>query len=294
MLTDEQIKERVNYIGASDCAAALGMSRWGSPLSVWAEKTGLLPPKDLSDNLAVELGNELEDFVARKFMKETGKKVHRVTETLIHPVHSFIRCNLDRRVVGEKAILQCKTASAYKKREWDDEEIPHEYILQELHELAVSGMDRAYLAVLIGNSDFKIKIIERDEKAQSDIVKRLVHFWKEFVEPKVMPEAGRHDKDTLSGLFPVAEAGKEIALDNDAVAICEVLEGMKEDAGGLRRQIEEQENKLKAMLKDADIGIAGAYTIRWQNVPAWSGEIKKSAYRKLTFNKKTEETNGKS
>lgn len=139
MLTKEQIANRVNFIGASDCSGVLGLSHWESPLSIWGYKTKLLEPPDLSDVLAVELGNELEDFVARRFEKETGKKVERVDETLFHPKFTFIGANLDRIVVGEDAVLECKTTSAWKEKDWVDEEIPQEYILQVLHQLAVSG-----------------------------------------------------------------------------------------------------------------------------------------------------------
>ena len=60
-------EERRNYIGGSDIAAILGMSRWKTPLKLWLEKTGEVEPDDLSENEAVQLGIELEDFVAQKF-----------------------------------------------------------------------------------------------------------------------------------------------------------------------------------------------------------------------------------
>ena len=38
MLTKEQIEERKFYIGGSDIAGVLGMSRWSSPLMIWLTK----------------------------------------------------------------------------------------------------------------------------------------------------------------------------------------------------------------------------------------------------------------
>jgi putative phage-type endonuclease len=155
-------EDRSGYIGASDCAAVLGLSRFKTVLQVWAEKTGTVEPEDISEKLNVWLGNELEEIVAKKFTKDTGKKVHRVNDAYIHKNHDFIRCHIDRKVEGENAILQCKTASAWMAKHWEGEEIPQEYILQEYHELACSGYEKAYIAVLIGNNDFKIKVLERD------------------------------------------------------------------------------------------------------------------------------------
>ena len=266
MLTDEQIKERVNYIGASEAAAVLGLSRWATPLSVWAVKTGQIQAEDISEKLSVKLGNKLEQTVAELFMEETGKKVQRVNETIFHPSYPLIGTNLDRRVVGERSILQCKTCSAWKAKEWDDEEIPREYIIQEMHELAVSGAERAYIAVLIGNQDFKWKVIERDEKALQDLIDREVEFWHGFVVPKIMPHVMSRDRDTLSSLFPEAEEGKSITLDDAAMATCEILEGMEEDLKGLQNQVETKKNELRAMLGDAESGIAGDWEIHWANM----------------------------
>ena len=51
---------RHEYIGGSDIAKVMGLSRWGTPLSLWAEKTGKIPAKDLSDN---EVVNKLYELV---------------------------------------------------------------------------------------------------------------------------------------------------------------------------------------------------------------------------------------
>ena len=70
-------EERRKYIGGSDITSVMMMSRWKTPLTLWLEKTGEIEPDDLSDNEAVQLGVELEDFVAQKFAKEIGKKVRK-------------------------------------------------------------------------------------------------------------------------------------------------------------------------------------------------------------------------
>lgn len=297
MLTAQQKSDRVNYIGASEAAAVLGLSRWGTPLSVWAEKTGQIVRPEMS-TLSQKLGHKLEQTVAELFMEETGKKVQRVNETLFHPVHKFLACNLDRRVVGERSILQCKTASAWKAKEWDGEEIPREYIIQEMHELAVSGMDRAYIAVLIGNQDFKMKIVERSEvsAAIEDMVSREVSFWNDFIVPRVMPTyITFRDRDTLEDLFPIAEPGEPVELDDRANSISESLESMNEDLKALERDIEKQQNELRAMLGHHESGTTGIWDIFWANtiVRRLDGEsLKKdhpdlyNQYRKPTTNRR--------
>lgn len=259
-------EDRTKYIGGSDAAACVGLSRWRSPLSVWAEKTGVITPDDISEKLPVKLGTRLEEAVAELFEEQTGKVVNRVNRTLKHPQYDFIRANIDRKVLKEDAIVECKTTSAWKAKEWDGEEVPREYVIQALHYLAVTGAAKCYVAVLIGNQDFKIKSVERDEKVIADLIRREVHFWNEFVVKNVPPSAKSTDKDTLSSLFPQAEEGKTIDLDSEAAAVLDTLEGMKKDASSLEAQIMEQENILRQKLGDAETGLARGWKIRWANM----------------------------
>jgi len=242
------------------------MSRWKSRLDVWAEKTGLIVPEDISDVLAVELGNELEDFVARKFEKKMGKKVELALETMFHAKHNFLAANLDRRVAGENSVLECKVTSAWKAKEWDGEEYPPEYVIQVMHQLAVTGAEKGYLAVLIGNQDFKVKEVLRDEKALADLVRREVEFWEKFVVPKVPPAVSYQDQDTLTRLFPTATKGLAKDLDSAAAAACELLEGMEQDLDGLERQIDTQKNILRMALGEAEEGTVGNWKIRWPTI----------------------------
>lgn len=309
MLTPKQITERRNYIGSTDSAAILGLSRYSTPLNVWAIKTGQIVEEDISGKLPVRLGHKLEQAVAELFTEETGKKLHRVNETVLHPKYNFLAANLDRRVVGEKAVVEIKNVGAYRRDEWREGQSPAEYICQVMHQLAVTGWDRGYLVALIGNTDFEIRTIERDEQALKDLVNREVSFWNDFVVPKIMPSISRGDKDTLSALFPLAEEGKEIELDDRAAAICDSLDGLRLDLKGLEGSIAGAENELKAMLGTADAGIVGDRKIFWSNILTRrfdSEDLKKempeiyekfrkpSTYRKFLIktNKQQEETNG--
>src|SRR3990167_8887427 len=264
MFTEEEMKARRNYIGASEAAEVLGLSRWGTPLSIWADKTGKLN-KPQEEKLHQWLGTELEEVVAKRFMFETGKKVHRVNEAFVHSKYPFLRAHIDRKVEGENAILQCKTVTPYKAKEWDGEDVPHEYIVQELHELACSGYDRAYIAVLIGNQDFKIKILDRDDKLIDEVIKKEAHFWNTFIIPDVMPvQITKNDSDTLYDVFPLEQEGKEIELDDTTNRLVESLQGLKQDAKVLEGQIDKTENEIKALLKDCEVGKSGLWQVTWK------------------------------
>lgn len=288
MLTLEQFEERKNYIGASEAAAAIGLSRWQTPLELWAAKTGQIELSQ-EETLPMWCGNELEEVVAKRFMLETGKKVRRDNSTIYHKCYPFLACHIDRKVEGEDTILQCKTASAWKEKEWDGEEIPHEYIIQEYHELACTGYKKAIIACLIGNHKFVIKEIYRDDKILNDLVTKEVHFWKEFVEKKIMPGVLSSDNEILGRLFPQAHEGQVIQLSDIATRLCENLEALNQDKFVTEKLIEKARNELKAMIKDNEIGQTGTYQIKWCNVHKDEYIVKAQDYRSLRIKKLKEE-----
>ena len=297
MLSPEQIVERKNYLGASEAASILGLSNWSSPLKVWAEKTSALPHEDLSDKEAIELGNELEDYVARRFCQKTGKKVHRVNSTLYHKDYPFIGCNLDRQVVDEKVPLECKTAGEFMAKDWKGNEAPPQYLAQVYHQMAVTGAPYAYLAVLIGNRDFKWLKVDRDEDAIKTIIEREVAFWNTFVVPKIMPKVTRRDNEVLAKLFKDA-VDEVIPLDDEARRVIESLQAMKVDYKDLEGKIDLMGNKLKAMLGDKLAGTTGNWRVMWKpqtqeriDVKKFKDEqpelskkyLKETTFRKLTI-----------
>lgn len=247
--------DRTKYIGGSDAAACMNMSRWRSKLDVYVEKTGMLPPEDISEKLAVWLGNELEEVVAKRFEKETGKKVRRVNRASTNKkLPEYILCHIDRDVVGEDAILECKTADSSKVKEWQADEVPTEYVIQCLHNLMVTGAAYCYIACLLGNRKFVWKRIDRDDELIAQIKKAEIDLWENHILPKVMPmEFCEFDDETLKKLFPHAVKDKTVFVDDEAVEI--KIESIK-DMDAKIKELEKKQDILKAeiiaLFKDAE------------------------------------------
>ena len=96
---DEWLQIRRGYIGGSDAGAIIGMNPYASAFSVWAEKTGKVP--EFEGNISTRTGTLLEDLVAKLFMEETGKKVHRLNFTVVNDAYPFACANIDREIIGE-------------------------------------------------------------------------------------------------------------------------------------------------------------------------------------------------
>src|SRR5690606_16478471 len=106
MERDDWLAVRKRGIGASDAAAAVGLSPYQSPLELWLIKTGRdaqLPKLDAdNDNSPLYWGNVLEPIVAKHYSKRTGNSVRRVNAVLQHsdPDKTWMLANLDYAVVG--------------------------------------------------------------------------------------------------------------------------------------------------------------------------------------------------
>ena len=267
------VTDRHKYIGGSDIAAIMGMSRWKTPLKLWAEKTQKLPMADLSSIEAVELGTDLEEFVAQKFSQKTGKAVRRAPKEYTHKDYPYIHAHIDRLVTGSEELLECKTASFFKKDEWEDDEIPQEYILQVMWYLGITGRKIGHIAVLIGGQSFKYKQIEFDAELFNTMVEAAKEFWdcvQNDTPPAVMPDDDETLKDMYSDhsefmieLYPDKEENK-VAMEalEEKIAYLQEIKAHQKNLEAERKEIE---TALKDIIK-GNLGIKTLkYSITWKN-----------------------------
>lgn len=302
MITETQIETRKTCLGGSDIAAVLGLSRYKTALSVWAEKTGRIEPENISDKLQVKLGIKMEQIVSELFMEETGKKLHRVNETLVHKDYPFLQGHIDRRVVGEQAIVEIKTTSAYNKKDWDNGNAPQEYLIQLMFYMGLTNSSVGYLVGLIGNSDLKIIPVYRDEQVITSIMNKAATFWNKYIATKEMPMTiSANDGDTLYKLFPFADPNNDVLLPDDANILIEQIESSNAELNALEDDVERMKNELKAMLGENEHGQTDFYRISWKTQHAkridterlkkeqeviYSAYLKTSSSRVLRFAKK--------
>lgn len=269
MSRDEWLLERRKGIGGSDASVILGLNKWRTAFELWLDKTGQVPVSE-SASEAAYFGSILEDIVAKEFEVRSGKKVRRKRSMLKHPEHDFILANVDRMIVGEKAILECKTTSEYNLKEWENDEIPADYIVQVQHYLGVLGPEykKAYFAVLIGGNKFVWKEIERDDELIEMIFTAEVEFWNTAVLGGVAPalDGSSAAEEYLKKRYAETESNKVIDLTAvNRERIKQYLQ-LKESIAELQLQAKELENQIKHEMKEAEYGFIGNYQTSWKPV----------------------------
>ena len=272
---EEWLQLRSQYIGGSDAAAVVGMNPFASPYALWAEKTGKKP--GFSGNLATEVGTYLEEFVAQLFAAETGKKVRKCNHSFLNSDYPFAIANIDREIVGEDAGLEIKTTNSLNLKKFKNGEYPANYYCQCVHYMAVTGKKRWYLAVLIGNNEFKWFMIERDEAEIAALMNAEADFW-ECVKNGTPPaiDGSKATTDTLTTIY--AESNDAEAVDfalyrNDLIVYTSLSRSIKK----LQAEQDEVANRIKAYMGEAAKGFCDGFTVSWASANRTSFDSKRFA-----------------
>jgi predicted phage-related endonuclease len=165
-------QNRLTGLGGSDASAI--MSGDAERINkLWAEKRGESEPDDLSGILAVQMGSFTERLNLYWFARETNKRVITTDRERRHPIHEFMRCEIDGWVPDEKAIVEAKHVGAWFK----PEEILTRYYWQLQHQLACAGVSLAYLTVFYGNGKWEFYEVAADPEQQALLITAEAAFW---------------------------------------------------------------------------------------------------------------------
>lgn len=266
MTEEDWLRLRRNSIGGSDAGAILGFNKYESPYSLYCKK--VYPEtfeQDMSDNDAIHFGNVLEDVVAKEFAARTGKKVRKHNKMMYHDKYEFMSANVDRVIIGEKAILECKTANQYKDAEWKDGNVPASYMAQCYHYLAVTGLERAYIAVLIGGQKFVWTVIERDDEVIHEIIESEKDFWFNHVMKQVPPETDDSEatSDALNQLWGVTN-DNVLTINQEYEAHIKAMTSIDRQVKELQQEKRGHQNKIKELLGENEAGQTTNYKVTWK------------------------------
>ncbi len=278
MSREDWLKARKSGIGGSDASAITGMNPWSSPLQVYIDKT--TEEIDNSTNFRMELGNKLEDFVAREFTDRTGLKVQKVNGFIKNKKYPFAFANIDRRIVGGDcdAILECKTTNSYARKDWENGVPPH-YELQVMHYLALTGAEKCYVAALIGNEDFQIHEIARDEETINFLMDIEKDFWERYIDGDDVPDpdGSAQCSELIKKRYAKAEDDTVINLeyiDKAGDKLDEYME-LKTEKKALDTRIKKIEQVFQEEMKESSQAVVGDYKITWKNMTRTSLDTKK-------------------
>lgn len=265
--TKEWLQWRKQGIGGSDVAAILGISKWKSAIALWMDKTNQTNTPT-EENEAMTWGTILEPVIRNHFATVTGKNVVEVKAIMQHPQYPFMIADVDGVTTddnGDPAILEIKTASEYKRDEWS-EGVPTYYQTQVQHYLCVTGVSKAYVAVLIGGNSFRIYEIDADKEIQQMLIAVEKDFWNK-VQNMIRPEIDGSDaaKNLLDQIFH-GGVDAPIVMPDEAVEWVDAYIEASADEDVAKEKKQEASNHIKEIMGNHDKATCLGYMISWKSV----------------------------
>ena len=261
---EDWLKLRKDYIGGSDVSSVVGANLYQSAYALWCEKRGITP--EFEGNERTRVGTFLEDYVAQRFEEETGKKVRRSNYSYVNDDYPWALADVDRMVVGEDAILECKTTSELNAKQYQHGDYPDRFFWQVQHYMAVLNKQTAYLAVLIGNSDFKWFTIERNDAEIEAMMQYEKEFWEQVTSGNPPPIDGSEStRDAL-------QAQKDNSVDEepepadltDKKQMLDTLGEIESAISQLEEQRDAIKNQLIAAIGDSWRGNVEGYEVTYK------------------------------
>ena len=184
--TDEWKQWRKLGVTATDSPVLFGLVPEQNSIELWAEKTGLKEPTDLSDIPAVRWGLEHEDYARSLWELKHGDIASPLcVESDANPI---FRASLDGYTTnGEVLEIKCPypdgiTIMVVKIRR-ENSDAYKRYFIQVQHQLMVSGSLLAHLVFLDEDELIEFEI-SRDENVINEIKQKGEEFFKAVLEKR--------------------------------------------------------------------------------------------------------------
>lgn len=257
--TPEWLEKRNLGIGASECAAALGLSKWCSARELYHRKRGELPP--VQENLAMRVGKAMEPLISSEFMESTGYSVTCPIGMFQHQTIPYMLAtpDADIHITSANVTGEWKsTTNIYlsKCQSETDNDLPIEWRMQAQHQMAVLGTDAVYFGVLIDKSNFQVGIVERDDSVISNMLLVLGDFW-ERVQAGDPPDWDGTDRslELVRALNRKVIEGEYRVLSKEAMEAFEVRKNFMERIQRFDAVCDKLKAKYESEIGEAAVGI---------------------------------------
>ena len=273
------LAQRRNGIGASDIAAVLGISPWKTPLQLYLDKRGELPPQE--DAPQLRRGRMLEPLVLDFYADETGHQVTRQQEC-VTGAEPWMMATLDGFDAIDNAPVEAKTVNAFSAQEFGEhgsDDIPLHYSAQVHWQMMLTDASTGYLAALIGSDDFRIFTIQRDRDLELLLIARATEFWQR-VQSGTPPEPNSEVDVKL--LYP-RDAGSSIEATPEIADAVAELAAIKAQAKELEAKEGLSGMKIKTFMGENAtlIGLDGKPLATWKTAKGSQKTDYKAAYLDL-------------
>jgi putative phage-type endonuclease len=243
-------------LGASSIAGVVGISPFGDAWQVYMQAMGLIKVEETEEMF---WGKRFQREIATVFSERMDLPIEWCDRRIHHPTRTWQYASPDAFILTEpRQLLEVKTAGLHRSGEWsrdsgDEDGVPDHYLAQIQWQLSVTELETAYIAVLIGGTEFLIYKIQHDPELEDLLVEEGERFWREYLVKGVEPPIGGSSlaRDYLKQRYPREKEKLHPATSIEIAWLDEYARLRAElDEREIRR--EELENQLKQVIGSAE------------------------------------------
>jgi predicted phage-related endonuclease len=169
--------------------------------------------------------------------------------------------------------LECKTANPFSAGDWGEvgsDEVPMSYLCQCIWYMAITNINKVDLAVLFGNSDFRIYEIARDLELESVILRKANHFWNDYVLKDIAPPVS--SEQDCQTLFSKGDSTKSVEAKAETLLITQRLQL-------LNSEIDIREEEISSIKQNIMTQMGEAETLSYQGKVLATWKAPKPSFR---------------
>ena len=298
----EWLAARRTGIGASEIAAAAGLSRRRSAVEVWDSK---INATEFESTDEMRWGSFIEGRIIDWWAAETGRTVGN-GGLFRHPVHRWLLATPDAVVLepehgmlvrpGEDppdgvadakiwactATVDAKNQGWHTAEEWEDG-APVDYLAQITQQMLAVGVRKGFLVVTLGGKPPVHREIDLDEEFAQMLIDAGARLWEHVTDGTPPPLDGSKSAHRyLARRYPDIEPGYFADLDDTDVQKVKEFVHIKESMATLKTLAAEIEHQICDKLGRAAVGTYNGQTIvTWKKTERVGYTVKPTEYRKF-------------
>lgn len=266
-IIEESTRDRRTYIGGSDIAAILGISKYKTALDVYNAKVNDVIKED---SILFELGRWMEPLILSLYQRKVSEKVNfSMVETDCNVYsfdYPFFGAQLDFIGISGLAnniiVADAKNVKSFRYKEFGEDgtcDIPFDIICQVAWQRYLTEAHHVDVPVFFAEqTELKIFTYYKDSEMENAIVNAAMSFWHNNVLAKVEPEA--QNSDDLKNLFPVSKAS-EVVVGAAIYQQVQKLKALKAEAKEIDETVKVVDFEVRKAFGDSDLMTYGADNI---------------------------------
>ena len=238
----------------------------GKANEVILTKQGKLPIPDLSGIEAVQMGHVFEPVIANLAQNKLKVELTKIEESLTHKKESWFKSHFDYVGTenGQTILVECKNYGIHQRNKFDDvvNTIPNADMAQLVHETAVFGNTRIYLAVLFGGSEFVMFNYDITDQQKDDLIQQMAKVWGHVQTNTTLPP---EDLEQVKLLYPQDVSGSVKTASQSVEQACIALRHLKDEI----KLLESREEQLQTLIAGYMESASSLQTIDGNVLATW-------------------------